>query len=198
MSTAPSMLARNAMTLVMLVIFVIMVAVASTWPEEARFMPFVIGFPAIALCLLQLFLDWRKGAAPVAEDGDEDDIRQALREGEERVSRITGRQMKFDVAHDMTIATEEVVPDAEAARREKFMWAAFLSLVLGIVLFGFHIALPVFLIVFLRFIARQSWFKSILAAVVATAFLVLVFEVGLRAQLYPGAITGYVLESLAQ
>lgn len=197
MSGAASLISRYAMTLVMLAIFVTMVAIASTWPEEARFMPYVVGFPAIALCLLQLFLDWRKGPGAEADEGEED-IRQALREGEERVSRMTGRQMKFDVAHDMTIATEEVVPGAEAARREKLMWIAFLSLIAGIVLFGFHIALPLFLIAFLRFIARQSWFKSVAAAVLATAFLVLVFELGLKAQLYPGAITGYVLDSMGK
>ena len=34
-----------------------MVGVASTYPPGARFMPFTIGIPAIALCLLQLALE---------------------------------------------------------------------------------------------------------------------------------------------
>ena len=48
------------MTLLMLVIFTGMVLVAKRYPAGARFMPFVVGFPAIALCMLQLFLDARE------------------------------------------------------------------------------------------------------------------------------------------
>ena len=47
------------MTLVMLTIFAVMVFIASGYPANARFMPFVVGIPAIGLCLLQLLLDIR-------------------------------------------------------------------------------------------------------------------------------------------
>ena len=57
-----SVLARHAMTLVMLAIFVAMVAIAWQYPPDARFMPWVIGIPAIALCLLEIALDWRAAA----------------------------------------------------------------------------------------------------------------------------------------
>lgn len=50
------------MTLVMLAIFVAMVAIAWQYPPDARFMPWVVGIPAIALCLLQIGLDWRAAA----------------------------------------------------------------------------------------------------------------------------------------
>ncbi|HKP24877.1 MAG TPA: hypothetical protein VJV39_13500, partial [Dongiaceae bacterium] len=42
---------------VMLAIFSTMVGIATQYPEGARFMPFVVGIPGIALCLLQLGLD---------------------------------------------------------------------------------------------------------------------------------------------
>ena len=42
--------ANSVMTIVMLAIFVTMVAVSSSYPEGARFMPFVIGIPGIVLC----------------------------------------------------------------------------------------------------------------------------------------------------
>lgn len=47
------------MTVVMLAIFVAMVAIAWQYPPDARFMPWVVGIAAIALCLVQIALDWR-------------------------------------------------------------------------------------------------------------------------------------------
>ena len=55
------------MTLVMLAVFVVMVAIASRYPAEARFMPFVIGIPAILLCFVQLFMDARERRHAVAD-----------------------------------------------------------------------------------------------------------------------------------
>ena len=46
-------------TLFMLAVFVTMVAIAATYTEKARFMPFVVGIPGIGLCLLQLVLEFR-------------------------------------------------------------------------------------------------------------------------------------------
>ena len=45
------------LTAIMLLIFATMVAMAFQFPAGARFMPFVVGFPGIALCMLQLCLD---------------------------------------------------------------------------------------------------------------------------------------------
>ena len=76
---------RSPMTLVMLTIFTVMVGVASPYPGDARFMPFVVGIPAIGLCLLQLFLDWRAGEPPEASDN-----RTEMEKAEERVSKMVG------------------------------------------------------------------------------------------------------------
>lgn len=50
------------MTVVMLAIFLTMVTIAWQYPPDARFMPWVVGIPAIALCLVQIVLDWRATA----------------------------------------------------------------------------------------------------------------------------------------
>ncbi len=47
----------TAVTIVMLAIFATMVAVALTYSTSARFMPLVVGLPAIVLCLIQLAVD---------------------------------------------------------------------------------------------------------------------------------------------
>ena len=62
------------MTILMLTIFVVMVGISSTYPEGARFMTFVVGIPAIAICLLQLALDLYRRRAVESEDS-----RSALR-----------------------------------------------------------------------------------------------------------------------
>lgn len=193
MNTAQSFAARSAMTLVMLSIFIVMTAMASVWPEEARFMPMVIGIPGIGLCLLQLFLDWRNRGR--TKQQSEEDLKQAMRDAEEKVSRMTGRQMRFDVAHEMTMPIEEVASAATAQKREKLMIAAFGALVGGVILFGFLVTLPVFLILFLRHIAGLRWGTSLLAAIIATAVLFGIFEFVLKAQLYRGLVGGYLADA---
>ena len=193
MNTAQSFAARSAMTLVMLSIFTVMTAMASVWPEEARFMPMVIGIPGIGLCLLQLFLDWRNRGR--TKQQSEEDLKQEMRDAEEKVSRMTGRQMRFDVAHEMTMPIEEVASAATAQKREKLMIAAFGALVGGVILFGFLVTLPVFLILFLRHIAGLRWGTSLLAAIIATAVLFGIFEFVLKAQLYRGLVGGYLADA---
>ncbi len=74
---------ETLVTLTMLAIFSGMVAMASTYPAGARFMPYVIGIPSIGLCLLQLALDLRRSvgvpAAPVEADEEPVEIAAELK-----------------------------------------------------------------------------------------------------------------------
>lgn len=153
---------RYAMTLVMLSILVAMVGIASQYPPDARFMPFIVGIPGIGLCLLQLGLDWRNsrpGSSPAA-------------------------------------GGEAAAHDAGRPRRELIMWAYFLGLVGGIVLFGFLATLPVFALSFLRHRARAGWGLSIGLTAIATLILYLVFVQGLNVALHPGLVTEYLRDRL--
>jgi len=67
-------------------------------------------------------------------------------------------------------------------------------LIAGIILFGFHIAVPVFLIVFLRLQAKASWRMTLSLTAVATVALFVVFERLLRMSLHTGFITDYVTD----
>jgi hypothetical protein len=51
---------KSTMTVLMLAVFVMLLAIATRYPAEARFMAFVIGLPAVALLLLQILLDGRR------------------------------------------------------------------------------------------------------------------------------------------
>jgi len=180
------------MTVLMLAIFTVMVAVAATYPSDARFMPFVLGIPAIGLCLLQLFIDLRrKTATALTSDGPSE-----LEEAEARIRKMTGRDVTFEVAHDTTIPQEEFLPEAEAARREKLLWGAFLGLIAGIMLFGFQVMTPAFIILFLRYLAGYTWTRAVVTGAIGAAIILGLFEFVLRNELFRGLLTNLVLGAI--
>jgi hypothetical protein len=179
---------NSIMTVLLLAIFSTMVFISSGYPPGARFMTFVVGLPAIALCLLQLGLDmreWRR--APAGAEGQSD-----LEKAEQQVSRVVGHQVHFDIGHDMLAGGDTKLDPRTMLRREIIVWGYFLGLIAGIILFGFHIAVPVFLIVFLRLQATVSWRMTLGLTALATAALFVVFERLLRISLHTGFITDYV------
>jgi hypothetical protein len=186
-------LSSMVMTLVMLTIFVVLVFIASGYPANARFMPFVVGIPAIGLCLLQLALDFReRRRVTVAADS-----RSAFEKAQDTVSRIAGRQVAFEIAHEQPAIIEtDVTPTGETVRRELVLWGYFLGFIGGILLFGFWVAIPVFLVAFLRFQAKSSWRTSLVLGLAASLAFFLIFERGLRVSVHPGFVTGYMLDQL--
>ena len=91
------------MNFVMLAIFIAFVAVASQYPPQARFMPFVVGIPAIALCLLQIFLDIRKSRRNVVEV---EDTRSEVERARDEASRYAGRQVETEATAAEEVATK--------------------------------------------------------------------------------------------
>ena len=176
---------NSSMTLVMLGIFVVMVAVASRYPAEARFMPFVVGIPPILLCLLQLVLDAR------ARRREAVDTRSESEKTQEAVARMVGHPID-------TVAPAGAAPISpeETRRRELILWGYFLGFIGGILLFGFWAAIPVFLVAFLRFQAKASWRTTLLLGIGASVALFLVFERGLKVQVHRGFVTTFVLDHL--
>jgi hypothetical protein len=179
------------MTLTMLVIFIVMVGVASTYPAEARFMPFIVGIPAIALCLLQLALDLHRRRAP-AVDNTEDPLKQA----EDQVARIAGRRVQFDMPSENAMFTETTLDERVRVRREIIVWGYFLGLIAGILLLGFRIAIPVFLVTFLRFQAGTRWRSALLYGGLGALVMYLLFEKVLRVSLHTGFLTDLIVSRL--
>ena len=180
---------NSFMTLFMLVIFTGMVIIASGYPAGARFMPFVLGFPAIALCLLQLFLDARDRRAMTRTAGLSE-----VEKAEEQVSRAVGHAVHFDVGD--ILLPEQDLPPGEQLRREFIVWGYFLGLILGIILFGFHLSVPVFLVLFLRYRAEVSWRLTLGLTVSVCIFLFAVFEYVLHITLHTGFITDRVIDMI--
>jgi hypothetical protein len=179
------------MTLMMLAIFTVMVGVASTYPPAARFMPFTIGIPAIALCLLQLALDLYRRRAPLLEDG-----RDPLRQAQDKVAQIAGRRVPFDMPSENTLFTETTHDARETVRREIVVWGYFLALIAGILLFGFRITVPVFLVAFLRFQAGASWRSALIYGGAGALAMFVLFEKVLRVSLHSGFVTDFLANHL--
>jgi hypothetical protein len=170
---------RYIMTLVMLAIFVTMVGVASTYPAGARFMVFVVGFPAIALCLLQLVLDFRLQRQPNLAPTPETPA--------EAVAVTIGQFQD----------PSRIERGPGTARRELIVWGYFLSLIAGILLFGFYITVPVFLITFLRFFANTTWQRAVILTGLAWLILYGLFSYVFRMSLHPGFITDYLMDRIS-
>ena len=180
------------MTLVMLAIFTVMVGVAATYPPEARFMPFTIGIPAIALCLLQLALDlYRRRHPQSAADGGD-----ALKQAEDQVARMAGRRVQFDMPSENALFTDGALDERARVRRELVVWGYFLALIAGILLLGFRIAVPVFLIVFLRFLAGTRWRNALAYGGLGALAMYVLFEKVLKVSLHTGFLTDFLVARL--
>lgn len=172
------------MTGVMLTIFTGMIIVASGYPPGARFMPFVVGFPAIALCLLQLLLDLRETR-------------------NEATARTTGAEMPAvtpEMAMQMSMNAGGLTVEAytpEVMRREIIVWGYILSLIGSILLFGFYISVPVFLVVFLRAFAQASWRMAIVLPAAVSAFLYVMLGYVFRMTLHTGFVTDYLTDLIS-
>ena len=175
---------RFVMTVLMLAIFTVMVGIASTYPAGARFMVFVVGFPAIALCLLQLFLDLRE-----ARTGGTSAVVQDVA----GVGPEASLQMQMNMNAGLTV--EAYTP--EVVRREVIVWGYILALIGSVLLFGFYITVPIFLVVFLRFFAEANWRMALLLPAGVCIFLYLVFTYAFRMTLHLGFITEYVLDRIS-
>lgn len=178
---------NSIMSVVMLVIFTVMVAISSQYPPGARFMTFVVGIPAIALCLLQLALDLReRRRAAATADGRADVVKV-----EDQAARAVGHPVHLEFT--MPVIGPELSPE-ETLRRETIVWAYIVSLIVAILLFGFHFSVPIFLVTFLRFQAKASWRMSIVLTAAAAALMYLLFEYVFRMSLHSGFAFEYFFE----
>lgn len=156
----------TGVTVVMLAIFTTMVVMALSFPPNARFMPLVVGLPAIALCLLQLALDLRAARKPR--------------------SRAPAIPQEGD--------GEELGRDTHGA--EARSWLHFLGFLAGVLLFGFLVAAPALIALYLRREAGVRLWRALLAAAVTAALLHLLFQEALGFRLFQGFVGREILSLL--
>jgi hypothetical protein len=131
------------------------------WSFQARLFPLTIGIPALALCIVQLFMDlFQRSGAGADEDMGIMDLR---------------------VDRDMAPAV--------VARRAAVLLAWILGLLGAIWFLGFVISLPVFVGAYLIFQARESWRSSLFWTGMTFVFIIGVFHYVLRVPWPPGFVS---------
>jgi hypothetical protein len=172
-------LSRISMSLVMAAIFATMLLIASSYPPGARFMVYVVGIPAIALCLLQMILDLARTPADKAEEQ-------------------TSPAELAEAAHLELPPMDPPLPPDVKIRREITVWTYFVSFIGLILIFGFWIAIPLLLLTFLRFQAGASWKNTFILTVCGTGIFYLFFERILQVHLHRGFLAPQIFEWLQQ
>ena len=180
---------RFIMTVGMLAIFTVMVAISSQYPAGARFMTFVVGFPAIALCLLQLALDLRESRNEAA--------RAVVGERAAAPANVSGVPVEPSLQMQMDAAGLAVENTPEVLRKEMIVWGYILGLIGSILLFGFYITVPIFLVVFLRLYAKARWRMAILLPAAVSVFLYVMLGYVFRMTLHSGFVTEYLLDRIS-
>jgi hypothetical protein len=89
--------------------------------------------------------------------------------------------------------TETNLETRETVRREVIVWCYFLGLIAGILLFGFHVTVPIFLIAFLRFQAETSWRSALIFGGAGAIVMFVLFEKVLRVALHAGFVTDFIV-----
>lgn len=164
------------LTAVMLLIFSTMVGMATQFPADARFMPFVVGIPGIALCVLQLVLDGVR-----AYDGH-------LSQHFQRAPKA-GKPVETGPAELPEFGRHTV-------KQELRMWTYVVAFIGGVLALGFYASVPVMLITFLRREAAASWRMTLLLGIGATVVLYLMFGMLLQIRLHPGFLTPLILRGV--
>ncbi|THK36592.1 hypothetical protein EHS39_19150 [Ensifer sp. MPMI2T] len=161
------------LTIVMLTFFIVMVGLSMEFPAKARFMPLIVGLPAIALCLLQLGID----LMPASRSA----FHGAPRAG---LAQQTGPEPELPEFGPHTVS------------QELLMWTYFVAFIAGILAFGFYVSVPVLLLTFLRREAEASWRFAFSLAAAATLVLYLMFGALLQIQLHPGFVTPWMVQAI--
>lgn len=149
----------------MTLIFAFLVVIGIGYNPLARLIPLVVGVPALLVSATQFILD----------------LRETLR-GEPPGQEVAGKKDAQKKAKKVELSSQEL-------RRRELMAIGWLLAFLGlIVLTGFLVAIPIFILVFMRLYGREGWRLSLGLAVLLLIFVYMVFEIILGSDLYQGLI----------
>jgi hypothetical protein len=173
---------------------------ARDWPFRARLFPWAIGFPVLALVLLQVALAVRGALRERPAAVGVASARPAMAE---RPAGPGGGGSQGDaaaVAAALDAATEElpnVEVDPAIARQRALMISAWaLAFFFGIWLLGFKLGSTALTIAFLRFGAHETWKLSLIFGAVTYLFFLLAFDLALNIPFGAGLIAEWLgLES---
>ena len=114
------------------------------------------------------------------------------------MSRRVKGDVELDIAHEtlQVVAADRTDASTSRIHREMVFFGYFIGLVAGVLLFGFWLTIPVFLVIFLRLHERENW--RFVLALTGAAWLIVysIFDRLLSIILHEGFITEYLVELL--
>ncbi len=137
------------------------VAMALGWASADKFSPLSFAVPALLLSIAAVALDARRLAASV---------------------HARGGGLALELKRDLG--------DGHALRSALGTFGWLIGIVLASVLVGQLIAFPLFLVLYLRFAARESWRLALLYGAVGGAFIYIVFDRLVHVNWYPSWLFG--------
>ena len=184
---------RTLFSLVMFSIFAVMVGLAYTYKWPANFLPFVIGIPGMVFSLAQAIADMRDFMLAKGKVDPRTDFEKYMDE----VTAQTGGKLDLEIAGEQveTVSLDAAGEARSRAMREILLFGYFFFLLGTVLAFGFWIAVPVFMFLFLKCYAKETWLISF--AVTAGLWLALYFVlvVLLQQVLFEGHLTQYFLDT---
>lgn len=156
---------------------------ARGWPFRARLFPWAIGFPALALALVQFGL--------ACWDGVRQRLNAAVESSHGGAAEKTGAERGGHQARLEIPTGEEVglVLDPKIERERTISISAWtVAFALGFYLFGFKVGSLLLSLAFLRFQAHESWKMSVVYGLGIYLFFLVGFELALGAPLPAGVI----------
>lgn len=150
----------------MVLIIGYLIWISMGYNQLARLVPLIVLIPGMLFALIQFGQDLRAAMGPpkkaIAEAaGEEEDSKKAKKQ------KLTPREKML---------------------RELIAYGWVLALFVLIVLFGLSAAIPVFVLLFMRFFGNESWRLSVVFSLACWAFVYVVFVWFLRNDLYPGVL----------
>ena len=157
---------------VLITAFILVLVVASfQLKPDARVWPQVVGFPLLALLGLALVSEFSPRLEAMFEVSWEG---AALEEGmEEGESRTTRKMLLSDVPWRIVLT----------------VFGSLLLAAIGVLWLGFLVAVPLYILLFLRLFGGASWRGSAILAIATTLSLFALSRL-VRVDLYPGMVTG--------
>ena len=149
----------NALPIFLLVLFVVMMSEAVTWNDLAGIVPLIVGSGAILFCSLALMTQVSKRSAL-----------QAAGLGEKAMAQVQ-QKIHMDVTSTLTD-----MPVATLLARGAVFFGWLVAFLISMATIGLIPTVPLFVVAFMRFEAREPWRIVLPYALVMAVFIYYVFD----------------------
>jgi hypothetical protein len=112
-----------------------------------------------------------------------------MEKSEEKVAQMTRPQVEFDASHIHPGLSISENPSGVARNREFIIWGFILAFVASILLFGYYVAVPLFILLYLRTQAEFTWGRALRFTLIGCGIILGALTWGLKLQLHDGFIT---------